>query len=280
MTIRYPGAVWMPTARRGGHRNYRRSNPLLVLHTRESPRVGGTYPWPPHMSIDLNTGEVHQHVEFHSSAYAMRHSQPNRRGGRPTYQVELVGYARDTPHYSDEWYAALADLVSWFHHNLGVPLAFPKPFAGSDAYGLHGSVRTTSQGAWDALTGIVGHQHAYDNSHWDPGKLDVTRLRHFLDGESHTPDHAPEPEAHHDLTEHPEGTVTIQVSLPIIRHVRPNTRSQHVKNLQALLNAHGASLVVDGAYGPDGEKAVKTFQADHHLTVDGVVSTGTWRALL
>ncbi len=280
MALRYPGSTWMPTAGRSGHRNYRRSNPLLVLHTRESPRVGGTYAWPPHISIDLNTGVVHQHVEFHSSAYAMRHSEPNRRGGRPTYQVELVGYARDVPHYNDEWYESLADMVSWFHHNLGVPLEFPKPFGGSETYGSHGTVRVGTAHEWEALTGIVGHQHAPDNAHWDPGKLDVTRLEHFLHAEHHTPAHAPEPAPHHDLTPHNGGTVTLTLALPILRHQVPNTKSQHVRDLQGLLTAHGHGTTIDGAFGPSVEKAVKAFQTANHLHTDGVAGSDTWRHLL
>ncbi len=283
MTLRYPGAVWMPTAHRGGHRNYRRSNPLLVLHTRESPRVGGTYPWPPHMSIDLTTGVVHQHVEFSRSAYALAHSEPNRRGGRPTYQVEIVGYARDVPHYPDAWYAALADLVAWFHHNLGVPIAFPKPFAGSDAYGVHGSVRSRTAADWESLTGVVGHQHAFDNRHWDPGRLDVVKLEHFLHAAHHGPTAQPTPPPpaeHHDISQHNGGITMLTVALPILRHQVPNTKGQHVSNLQGLLVAHGADMEVDGAFGPATERRVREFQTAQHLHADGIVGHDTWRALV
>jgi hypothetical protein len=251
-----------------------------VLHTRESPRLGGVYTWPPHLSVDLHTGKAHQHVEFNRSAYAMHHSQPNRRGGRPTFQVELVGYARDVPHYPDSWYAALADLISWFHHNLDVPIEFPKPFGGSETYGAGGTVRVGTARQWEKLAGIVGHQHAYRNAHWDPGKLDVARVTHFLADHHHTPQIAPEPAAHHDITSHPEGTVTLTLALPVLRHVKPNTRGQHVSNAQALLNAHGASLTVDGAFGPSMERAVKSFQSVHHLHADGIVGASTWRMLL
>jgi peptidoglycan hydrolase-like protein with peptidoglycan-binding domain len=38
-------------------------------------------------------------------------------------------------------------------------------------------------------------------------------------------------------------------------------------------------LKVDGVFGAETEKAVRQFQADHGLTVDGVVGRKTWAAL-
>ena len=53
-----------------------------------------------------------------------------------------------------------------------------------------------------------------------------------------------------------------------------------VRSLQYLLNARGAKLVVDGAFGQQTKKAVVAFQRGHHLTADGVVGAATWRALV
>ena len=33
-----------------------------------------------------------------------------------------------------------------------------------------------SDAKWRAFTGICGHQHVPDNDHWDPGRLDVSRM--------------------------------------------------------------------------------------------------------
>lgn len=51
--------------------------------------------------------------------------------------------------------------------------------------------------------------------------------------------------------------------------------------VQYLLNQHGyGPLAEDGDFGPITQQAVKKFQGDKHLTVDGVVGPQTWRALL
>jgi hypothetical protein len=52
-----------------------------------------------------------------------------------------------------------------------------------------------------------------------------------------------------------------------------------VTQLQQSLNRHGATLSVDGGYGPSTVVAVKTWQAGHHLTANGVVRLRTWLTL-
>src|SRR5271165_1380041 len=52
-----------------------------------------------------------------------------------------------------------------------------------------------------------------------------------------------------------------------------------VGDVQTRLNALGAQLTVDGAYGPASINAVKTFQSAHGLSVDGKVGPMTLNAL-
>jgi peptidoglycan hydrolase-like protein with peptidoglycan-binding domain len=53
-----------------------------------------------------------------------------------------------------------------------------------------------------------------------------------------------------------------------------------VRSLQYLLNARGARLAVDGAFGSATRNAVIVFQRAHHLKADGVANGATWRALV
>lgn len=48
-----------------------------------------------------------------------------------------------------------------------------------------------------------------------------------------------------------------------------------VKILQEQLNAVGVACDVDSIYGPNTEKAVKTFQTAYAIDSDGIVGEGT-----
>ncbi|MGC4982536.1 peptidoglycan-binding protein [Streptomyces sp. DT193] len=56
-------------------------------------------------------------------------------------------------------------------------------------------------------------------------------------------------------------------------------RSGCVTELQSLLNHHGADLAVDGDFGPLTDSAVRDFQAEKGLSVDGQVGPNTKAAL-
>jgi peptidoglycan hydrolase-like protein with peptidoglycan-binding domain len=61
--------------------------------------------------------------------------------------------------------------------------------------------------------------------------------------------------------------------------LRYGSRGNAVKTLQTRLNAWGAKLVVDGIWGNRTDVAVRTFQKNHGLTVDGIVGPATWSHL-
>lgn len=69
---------------------------------------------------------------------------------------------------------------------------------------------------------------------------------------------------------------TENVSCPTIKSGSTGT---YVKKAQERLNVHGASLNVDGDFGNLTLVAVKKFQKDKGLDVDGVVGPKTWAAL-
>lgn len=61
--------------------------------------------------------------------------------------------------------------------------------------------------------------------------------------------------------------------------LRWGSQGAAVEQLQTALNEHGASLSVDGKFGPRTHGAVKDFQRAHDVQVDGVVGPETRGAL-
>ena len=53
----------------------------------------------------------------------------------------------------------------------------------------------------------------------------------------------------------------------------------NTKDVQKLLNGYGYGLEEDGVQGPLTTDAIKKFQAENNLTVDGIVGEQTWNAL-
>jgi peptidoglycan hydrolase-like protein with peptidoglycan-binding domain len=62
--------------------------------------------------------------------------------------------------------------------------------------------------------------------------------------------------------------------------VRRGDQEHPVRTLQHLLRARGHTVAVDGDFGPLTEGAVRAFQQEKHLAVDGVVGPITWSALV
>ena len=81
-----------------------------------------------------------------------------------------------------------------------------------------------------------------------------------------------------------DGTYTPQKeeNKTVNKTIRKGNKGELVKKCQQLLVKHGYSLGicgVDGDFGTATEKAVKEFQKDNGLKVDGIVGESTWAAL-
>lgn len=64
---------------------------------------------------------------------------------------------------------------------------------------------------------------------------------------------------------------------PTVQH---GATGQSVKNLQALLGAHGVSVATDGSFGDATTAAVKKFQVNEKIGDDGIAGPATWAHLL
>lgn len=61
--------------------------------------------------------------------------------------------------------------------------------------------------------------------------------------------------------------------------LRKGSTGTEVRELQELLNRHGAGLTVDGIFGNGTQTAVINFQKKNGLTPDGIAGPKTWEAL-
>jgi len=79
----------------------------------------------------------------------------------------------------------------------------------------------------------------------------------------------------------PDGIVGPLTWAKLIIQVQQGNNGQAVRALQQLLNEkYGYGLAVDGDFGPATSTAVKDFQDDHDLAVDGIVGPNTWQSLI
>lgn len=69
----------------------------------------------------------------------------------------------------------------------------------------------------------------------------------------------------------------VSITLPILKR---GSRGEAVRSLQTLLNTKGATISVDGSFGPATDKALREFQESRDLEIDGVCGAETWTALI
>ncbi len=175
----YPGSIWDPIPRNSGGWYtglgvFVGSARKVTLHTTESTVKP---PWEamqsgiPHFTLDTVAGRVWQHLPLHTSAYTMKggeHSVNTESG--INIQIEMIGTASRVKEWTDNQYEQLENMLQWLNVNLGIPHSFPAVF------NEQAHIQRMSWEVWEPMSGVLGHQHAPYNDHWDPGPIDVRRL--------------------------------------------------------------------------------------------------------
>jgi len=253
-----PNVEWTPVSGKGGLTFTSTANPKLIIHTTETDWLP-TYPYPPHVTVNLlEPGTIWHHVTGAKGSYALKSADrsPNYECGA-VYQVEHIGRAQNTATAPALFYESLARECVWFHRNKDVPLIFVPVWEDGDAYGDWSGRMSSSEFA--EFTGICGHQHVHSpNAHWDPGKLDVPRLKAEIDKLLDTTD--PDEEA--------EEMILVE-----------GAKGNAVKSMQRALNNwssannKGWSVAVDGSWEVNSALTdrVKEFQKALNLTQSGTV---------
>jgi N-acetyl-anhydromuramyl-L-alanine amidase AmpD len=241
--------VWHPDALRVPYRDagaYVEAAPKLVWHTTETKRLPAYDGSAPHLTLDPAAGTLWQHIPLDHAARALEHRagtvETNRAG---CVQVELIGFARDTPSWPRADYDRIAELGRWIEANHGVPRRSTVTFATTP--------HRLGDQAWLRYAGHLGHEHvpAQPDNHWDPGAL---RIDLVLGGVMHA----------------------LEVQDPTLAL---GARGEPVHHLQSLLRRLGYDVAADSIFGPLTEQAVRDLQRRRGLAVDGIVGPRTWAAL-
>lgn len=157
----------------------------LLLHSTEGSTIEGALAayrahnsWP-HLTVDCPRRRIVQHLPLNVAARSLRNMpggvDATNKDGDVLVQIEMVGTAtQPTTLGSPEdliWFAE--QVVQPICKALDIPMRSTVRWVSYPAsYGTQAPQRL-SPAAWDAYSGILGHQHAADNDHGDPGSIDI-----------------------------------------------------------------------------------------------------------
>ena len=234
-------ALWHPDAQRisfGGIGDFAGGGRKIVWHTTEGSTIEdavaayrATRDYP-HFTVQWAQGKLRiaQHAPINVAVTTLVHPPGTPETNRANcIQIEICGFAKDSPNWSAAMYAALGRLARWIEANAGVPRRCGVRFA-VPASRLSGT-------AFYAYAGHIGHEHVPGNEHWDPGAMKIELV---LGG-------------------------AIPTGKRRGSEKRGSARTQ-VAVCQQLLRAHGFTAVpVDGRLGPRTKHALKHFQSSQGL---------------
>lgn len=170
--------------------------PRITLHTTESPRgsINGVLNlWDaaeargtltvPHFTIDAGAKRIVQHRDLLGPACALEGCGNGSvsTNGVPNIQVEICGYAAESPTWSDDDLKFVGDWIAAVKRSgFDVPLQSSVTFYSDKntpyilaSYNSPGRLQGQT---WRGYAGILGHVHVPCNAHWDPGGVDIGRI--------------------------------------------------------------------------------------------------------
>jgi hypothetical protein len=152
----------------------------FLLHTTEGSSIEGAIAaymannsWP-HRTLDSKSKRSCGHLGFDVAARSLK----NLSGGVETntlgvIQYEIVGQAAHPENINWEWVGAEIGPVC---RQLGIPIQSSVQWVRyPDSYGQSAPQRL-SPSAWTGYAGILGHQHAPENDHGDPGAIPIDTI--------------------------------------------------------------------------------------------------------
>lgn len=123
----------------------------------------------PHVLIDPIANYVVQYLPFDNYAKALEHPLGTPETNRAhCYQVEIAAHAVNSPKWSQLIYDSLGTLAVLMEHRTDVPRRSRHKF--------EIGARRLSPDGFIRAAGHLGHEHAPNNTHWDPGAMSMKKL--------------------------------------------------------------------------------------------------------
>ncbi|WP_328718633.1 amidase [Streptomyces sp. NBC_00247] len=301
----YPSALWVPAATT----NYRVGRTAdidkIVIHVTQG-SYAGSISWfqdpaavvSAHYVIRSSDGQITQMVRDSDTAYHAKSANASALG------IEHEGWIDDPSWFTDAMYRSSAALTRYLCDRHGVPKDRTHIIGHSEAPGNDHTdpgpywdwttymqlVGGTTGGTTDALSfatyttqqsGSSGSQvkavqQLLNTQGYEAGAQDgvfgaetKTAVQNFQRARGLSADGIVGTK-----------TWTALLSAGTTPDLRQGSTGDDVRRLQRSLTAAlGSTVAIDGQFGSGTATAVRTFQTDRALTVDGIVGTATWEAL-
>jgi hypothetical protein len=152
-----------------------------VLHTTEGSTAGGAIStfqgndfWP-HITADWSAGRIVQHLSLDVAARALEvHAIQTNRAN--CIQIEMVGFAAATPNWTSNQLEFMGNLMRSIEALVPIPRQTTLTFMSApQSETVNNGVRLNGPD-WLQFSGWCGHQHVAENSHGDPGAIDIGYL--------------------------------------------------------------------------------------------------------
>ncbi|MEU2418606.1 peptidoglycan-binding protein [Brachybacterium paraconglomeratum] len=314
---------------------YTGGKPIGLLHSTET----GTWPGygagssAPHLTLRFDPKARTISARQHFSTTRPSRALVNKAGGVQTnnarvFQIELIGSCDLTfakkhgylylPDLLEETWArdALAAVLAAVSESLGIPLTSSVVWANyPGSYGEKAAQRLTGA-QWEAYTGWLGHQHAPENDHGDPGDIPIAEILAAAGGDPTAVIAPPSGGGGSSSSKLPSGKAALMQlknvpDFPLLRtpghlcyygdasgpiesvsgksanSLNPGeiyteggkTRSRGIVTAQQQLKARGYDVDIDGRWGAQMDNAIGNVQSLAGLTVDRKLGPVTWYAL-
>ncbi|MEU8279804.1 peptidoglycan-binding domain-containing protein [Microbispora bryophytorum] len=196
-------------------------------------------------------GALRQWVDTKNKSWAQADGNP--------HWISVENEGRGGDELTDAQLDRCAEVLAWAHKQHGVPLRVTDSPNGR-GLGHH----SMGGSAWGGHSSCPGSRVVAQKAEI------VRRAKAIVDGKPKKPKEDPIKITYVDGVPQWPGRV--------LKEAAAMMHGADVRTWQAQMRHRGWSLAVDGAYGPESKAKCEAFQAEKHLTVDGIVGPITWRA--